>query len=81
MWVRSGNLKKNTERTNKKETIPKLYTAFFVMLCIHFQQAALYLVPSVETILYYIGCYWFVVYLQFTVYLQYFGTNRINIVV
>lgn len=56
-------------------------TTFFVMLCIHFQQAALYLIPSVETILYYIGCYRFVVYFQFTVYLQYFGTNRIDIVV
>ena len=56
-------------------------TTFFVMLCIHLQQATLYLIPSVETILNCISCYWFVVYFQFTVYLQYFGTNRIDIVV
>ena len=56
-------------------------TAFLVMFRINFQQAALYLVTSIKTILYYIGCYRFVVYFQFTVYLQYFGTNRIDIVV
>ncbi len=29
MWARSASLKNNTERTTKKETIPKLYTQQF----------------------------------------------------
>ena len=41
-------------------------SAFLIMLRIHFKQAALNPIPSVETILYYIGGFLIFVFSQFT---------------